>query len=36
MPLHIYFNNKDYFIEKSNFQGEFDDLISFVLANKGN
>ena len=36
MPLHIYFNNKNYFIEKSNFQGEFDDLVSFALANKGN
>jgi hypothetical protein len=36
MPLHIYFNNKNYFIEKSNFQKQFNDLVLFAGSNSGN
>lgn len=36
MPLHIYFNNKNYFIEKSNFQKQFNDLASSASSNPGN
>ena len=35
MPLHIYFNNKNYFIEKSNLQNEFDDLALLAGSNLG-
>ena len=35
MPLHIYFNNKNYFIEKSNLQSEFDDLALLAGSNLG-
>lgn len=35
MPLHIYFNNKNYFIEKSKLQGKFDDLVLLVESNLG-
>lgn len=35
MPLHIYFNNKNYFIEKSDFQSKFDDLALLVESNLG-
>lgn len=36
MPLHIYFNNKNYFIEKSNFQKQFNDLALSASSNPGN
>lgn len=36
MPLHIYFNNKNYFIEKSNFQKQFDELSILAESNLGN
>ena len=35
MPLHIYFNNKNYFIEKSNLQSKFDDLVLLAESNLG-
>lgn len=35
MPLHIYFNNKNYFIEKSNLQSEFDDLALLAGSSLG-
>lgn len=35
MPLHIYFNNKDYFIEKPRLQAKFDDLALLVESNLG-
>lgn len=35
MPLHIYFNNKNYFIEKSNLQSEFDNLVLLAESNLG-
>lgn len=35
MPLHIYFNNKNYFIEKSKLQSKFDDLALLIESNLG-
>ncbi len=35
MPLHIYFNNKNYFIEKPNFQNQFDKLAILAESNLG-
>lgn len=35
MPLHIYFNNKNYFIEKSSLQSKFDDLVLLAESNLG-
>lgn len=35
MPLHIYFNNKNYFIEKSNFQNQFNELAILAASNLG-
>lgn len=36
MPLHIYFNNKNYFIEKPIFQDQFDKLVILAESNLGN